>query len=463
MELRLTVPEEQEDRFVVEFPGYISDKKGVKALETFGGLEGLRKQRKDHPKFLKLKLRPEDGFCHALHSDDVKKSNNLLLQIDRSSLAAGQRPQGRVVRAGSLYRFFTPADIQLGGSVKRSEASFSSAQHREEVEVDLKCGPPVFQLESPLEFMVDVYGSHGSSRTATDLSLPQGGDLWLDYMTVLVPQDSMISNADTEKERSQPFMGEVRSKLEKLFAERPVCLEAPLFARLRQEGILDRDKSGEKVRKVLRRMCYKFRTGPWRYAWIRNGYDPRKVNNSVAWQVITLSSSSEYDESTLLDSANADTMRNYDSVCGLKGTPIKFPLCIQLLDIQAKNDSVREGIRETASQPLDAPDDNLGWFSESTWESMKSDLASMLAKSVGVHVDISMGVTCMQGLSSQVQHRKEDSKIAKRKQPDKDTGHTIVGSDGNIKQLFELVPKGYANAIAASLGVHKSSKPQNLK
>jgi hypothetical protein len=166
----------------------------------------------------------------------------------------------------------------------------------------------------------------------------------------------------------------------------------------------------------------------------------------------------------LLDSANADTIRNYNSVCGLKGAPIKFPLCIQLLDIETTNDSVREGIRQTASLPLDAPDDNLGWFSESTWESMISELASMLAKSMGVHVNISMGVSCMQGPSSQVQHRKEDSKIAKRKQPDKDTGHTIVGSDGNIKQLFELVPKGYANAIAASLGVHhKSSKPQNPK
>lgn len=463
MELRLTVPEEQDDRFIVEFPGYISDKKGVKALGTFGGLEGLRKQRKDHSKFLKLKLRPEDGFCHALHSDDVKKSNTLLLQIDRSSLTGGQRAQGRVVRAGSLYRFFTPADIQLGSSARGSEPS-SSVQNREEEGVELKCGPPVFQLESPLEFMVDVYGSHGNSRPGQDLSSHHGGDLWLDYMTILVPQDSTCSNSDVEKERAQPFMDELRSKLQKLFVERPVYLEAPLFARLEQDGILDRDKSGEKIRMELRKMCYKFRTGPWRYAWIRNGYDPRKVHNSVAWQVITVaSSSSEYDETTLLGNANTDLVRNYVSLCSLKGPPIKLPVCVQLLDIETKIERVREGIRQTASQPLDDPDDSLGWFSQSAWDSTKSEVASMLAKSVGAQLEISMGVSCKQGPSSHVEQRNEDSKLAKRKQPDKDTGHTIVGSDGNIKQLFELIPQSYSSAIAASLGVPKSSKPQNPK
>lgn len=282
---------------------------------------------------------------------------------------------------------------------------------------------------------------------------------------MLVPQDSMFSNADTEKERAQPLMDEVGPKLQKLFAERPVYLEAPLFARLEEEGVLDRDESGEKVRNVLRRMCYKFRTGPWRYAWIRNGYDPRKAKNSVALQVITVSSnsSSEYDESMLLSNANTDAVRNYNSLCSLKGTSIKFPLCIQLLDIETNNERVQEGIRQTASQPLDAPDDTLGWFSESAWEEMQSEVASMLAKSAGVPMDVSTGVPCKQAPSSHVEQRKDESKIAKRKQPGKDTGHTIVGSDGNIKQLFELIPQSYSNAIAASLGVPKSSKPQNPK
>lgn len=146
-----TVENGQEDHFVIEFPGFVSDAGGNAALETLGGLEGLQRQRQQHVKNLRLKLSPNNKYCRAMMSNDVKKSNLMLLRVPVGK-ARGREEQeedqdtllasARLLKLGQVYRFYSPADIQ---TVQSEDDAVGDGEEA------LMCGPPRFLVEGATE------------------------------------------------------------------------------------------------------------------------------------------------------------------------------------------------------------------------------------------------------------------------------------------------------------------------
>ena len=147
--------------FAVDFPGYVSGtgSSTARAMRTLGGLEGIQDQRQAHPKQLKVKLRPDDPYCHPVIGATKKSTNVILLRLaydtpgnmegienedgfEGADDAVGARgEEGRddgnelheppvVIEATSsailvdeLYSFKQPADLQLDSLTKMNKVA----------------------------------------------------------------------------------------------------------------------------------------------------------------------------------------------------------------------------------------------------------------------------------------------------------------------------------------------------
>jgi hypothetical protein len=339
-------PEAVVNRFAIEFPGYVRDPKfPEKALDTFGGLQGLRNQRKAQGKTLKLKLRPEDEYCHPIASNDAKKANLYLLRLemdDKNSIQSSS-----LTPVPQIYQFNSPADMQI---VNGPSGDL------------LKCVPPVFQIENKVEYAVDAYGSGRESNVPEfqAFSSLARDSIVFDYNTPHVPADSggFFEDGFQKTDKRLSNTGHI---LREIFAKRPVCNNGALAEKLSKQPEMASDRE---VNEQLNLICYRFSSGPWRSSWVRKGYDPRNDRSSAKYHVITIrngeGNSSDEDIDDVGDN-NTDQQKYGDIRC-LKVLPRQLPTDVHLLDIQ--NEYVQERLRNSLNNPSRACTEECGWHIE---------------------------------------------------------------------------------------------------
>lgn len=333
------------NRFAIEFPGYVRDPRSPgKALDTFGGLQGLRNQRKSQGKTLKLKLRPEDEYCHPIASNDVKKANLYLLRLQ---IDDQDRVQSSTLHpVPQIYHFNSPADMQI---VNGPSGNL------------LKCVPPVFQIENKVEYAVDAYGSGREANVPEFQDFSSARDsIVFDYNTPHVPADSAGFFEDGFQ-KTDKRLSKIGHILREIFIQRPVYINDALVERLSQQPEMASDRE---VNEQLNLLCYRFSSGPWRSSWVRKGYDPRKDRSSAKYHVISICNDEGNSSDEDIDDMGDDSVdqQKYDDLRSLKVNPRRLPTNLHLLDIQ--DDHVQERLRNSLNNPSRACTEECGWHIE---------------------------------------------------------------------------------------------------
>lgn len=427
-DIPVTVPDATADTsyFVVEFPGYLEDLSNPeKALATFGGLEGLHKQRKSHSRNISVKLRPDDQFCHGVVSSDVRKPNMMLLRLNI------EEEKAHTVPVTQCYAFESSADMQVG-----------------EMKDTLQCIPPVFQVEDGVEYNVDAYGSGRGAVRSRAYSAMRNGVVLLEYGTPSAPKDAAGYFHD-DVDDSDPRLSSVGHMLRKIFKKRPVYMNSALASVLLEES-KGQACTDEDLNEQLAALCYRFSSGPWRYSWVRKGYDPRHERQSSVYQVITLSD--RQDQSSGEDEDENDEYDgvlepNYTSIVTLKNPIEKFPVHIHLMDVE--DEAVQDRLTRSLNAPSRECTESCGWHVEFSLSKICDAMKDAISK---VHSDIV------------VQHAEPKESSKHRVYPFSNNRELLdeqqihgkrVAQDGDdtkaSSQIFDILPDEYYDAISTAL------------
>ncbi|PKA65781.1 hypothetical protein AXF42_Ash017305 [Apostasia shenzhenica] len=261
----------------VHYPGYPTSTS--RAIKTLGGLPRIAKAwssavqnlcgsqdiNKDRRRFLKLKFRPDDPFCHPAFAEP-RPSSGLLLRISRTRTAhrtatSGVPPLAEhlsvdvVSRVSLAYNFEGMADYQHVIAVHAAESRkkkrtldlVNELYLGDNVKVDVDHGdlmmlvPPLFARKDKSENIVVL---RIPEKFNWEDKLPNGTLEWKAHVAVA-----------------------------KLFEERPIWPRCSIHEHLVDDGVEVSDY-------LLRRTGYYFSHGPFGKFWIRKGYDPRGAPES---------------------------------------------------------------------------------------------------------------------------------------------------------------------------------------
>lgn len=460
-------PKKDTEHFVVEFPGYIKNES--RALETFGGLQGLSEQLKESEKNIDIRLRPKDAYCHPIQSDDSRNTTLLVLKLKRPSIAENQAHNDVskglmsevlaevVAVAQKLYSFSTPADMQYVGRDRRStpghllqKEEYQMANPPGLPAVPLLCSAPRNLLEPPLEYGFKQYKAFEHGLSGLGPKPWRSSTVSIDFFSETVPEavdlagdvGSMILGVS--KELSLSDVMEMLKILNRIFVERAIYLENALFPlfleniqkssglshikeipgkekvaglKIGTEHDILKMRFSKILNQLLQIICYKFKNGPWKGAWVKRGYDPRKDHSAAKLQVLeyclpsnwykrisrwqraskekseakdylqavfnpkndayaTLESS--LNQSSALETAGNERSRpqiatDYHSVCHFYGIPKSSSYFLQLCDVK---DSFIENILKD-DDSIDAKlSEASGWMKLSVWQSIKNHIVS---------------------------------------------------------------------------------------
>lgn len=409
--------------FALEFPGYIDNVD--RALETLGGMQGLQEQRKAHPKRLTLKLRPKDDYCHPLVSNDVKKSSMMLLRLDMMSGTSS------VYTIPQVFHFHSPADMQMQDRSRCVE------------DETVSCIPPVFQIEGPVEYAVDAYGS-GREMNAQKYARMGYGAIVLDYGIPHVPKDTegFFGEGFQDTDTRLTTAGHC---LRKLFKSRPVYMNGALGMEMRSK-VHGQSMTDEDVNEQLSILCYRFASGPWRSSWIRKGYDPRKDIQAGKYHVIslghmTLGSSDEEDDDAIDTAVPADM---YDALCSLDASKIsKYPQRIHLMDIE--DAGIQHRLEKSIQSPSRVCTEECGWHVEFSLSKLCDKIQEILHDrggsdlSVEYHETKTRSPVCLDPFSSQELIVGVEGKRG------------VLTKDSESPGLFDILPDEYYESISSAL------------
>jgi general transcription factor 3C polypeptide 5 (transcription factor C subunit 1) len=399
--ISLLVPKNNGQRsseFMVLFPGYIKDVN--KALATFGGEEGLQKQINQHPKRIYLRFRPSDPYAHAVSSNDVRSTSCLVIKLKLlSSAPSGEsevaaEPFARVDR---VYSFSSPADFQYVGRDRRAQSQRVEHSAPQTFVVDpstndvgpefldqspLLCAPHLCAVEDPLEYGFQQYhaGDHGVDITGSKGKRGQNPIPMVPFSINEIPQPLELAHEDeSDKGGGSHALG----WLQRVFSERPIYIDAALeelHSKTLKASNSDEQYSGSVNLKVhafkdaLNKVCYRFRNGPWKGAWIRRGYDPRVQVEAKQYQVIEYSVPNAWIEIVKSKRERTDNVlpalaETYKDACSFVSIPIAQAIMLQLCDIED------EEVVEATKNPenvLAAVHEATGWLTSSAWEDIRS-------------------------------------------------------------------------------------------
>lgn len=169
--------------FAIDFPGFVSsnDAAATNALRTVGGLSGLQDQRSTHPKQLKVKLRPDDPYCHPVMGTSKRSTSLMLLKL------AYEVPEDQA-EEGDGRRAASEATSKATSRARNSKKKTTTA--------DRKTAPPTVIDGSSSVVMVDEL-----------YSFRHPADLQLDSLTKMSKMSSSVAHAekDTVPHHSQPY------------------------------------------------------------------------------------------------------------------------------------------------------------------------------------------------------------------------------------------------------------------
>ncbi|KAL6074604.1 General transcription factor 3C polypeptide 5 [Balamuthia mandrillaris] len=287
----------------VEYPGYLGGTASIgKVIDTLGGSQELNKTLREKSKFLKLRFRPEDPFCHPIFADHAL-SSNLLLKVTRTtrrkrkSDSKKRREQEEVAGGGhpheeqsfraevvgtvtAAYRFNGMADYQYlppPAAVYRERKTGIHLLDGGPEELYL---PPVLfaRVDRPHDYQ---YRANPAAKSSKDKAKRNAAN-------TLVTTISWTDPTPPELPEVQQDPDETVQALLALFKERPIWVMAALKANLPSSH-------WPKLKRALILVSYHFAKGPWLRARIRRGYDPRKRENisSRMYQVVDFRVDSE--------------------------------------------------------------------------------------------------------------------------------------------------------------------------
>lgn len=92
---------------------------------------------------------------------------------------------------------------------------------------------------------------------------------------------SMKTSAREEEE-----MDQLLSNLKLLLAQKPVWIKTSIEVEFANKGI--KYSSDFALKKALATLTYLFKNGPWKFTYIKFGYDPRKDKKSFIYQTFNV-------------------------------------------------------------------------------------------------------------------------------------------------------------------------------
>lgn len=86
--------------------------------------------------------------------------------------------------------------------------------------------------------------------------------------------------------REDQEMSQLLSCIQELLSQKPVWLKTSIESELQAKGI--KYSSDFTLKKALSALTYLFKNGPWKFTYIKFGYDPRKQRQSYIYQTFNV-------------------------------------------------------------------------------------------------------------------------------------------------------------------------------
>lgn len=280
---------------LVEYPAIV--KNVDKMLRSLGGIEEISKAYSDPARRLEVKFRPDDPYCKSAYANRFTTSC-LLLRVKKNK--GGTEPYSVSIEGtvSTVYKFRGMVDFQYLPMERTSGGNFRSLLDTLVPSglpsVDWLAGdapifvmPQVFsRLDTPTLQPLRDEPKHRDPKphAATRPDNVVGG---LRQRRVKFARFFNFEDAEVPKEPNpeawkqlewRPADPEIQRRVIKLFEERPLWTRSALQVKL--------EVSPARFKLVLPVVAYYTLTGPFRTAWVRLGFDPRKDPSTKPYQIL---------------------------------------------------------------------------------------------------------------------------------------------------------------------------------
>nr|CCA28015.1 conserved hypothetical protein [Albugo laibachii Nc14] len=296
----------------LELPLYIKQLSRVQ--ELFGGVENLQEKHQSKSRFLPIKLRPTEPSCKPLHAD-LTTTQSIVLRVRRKKKGSDQS-NVKVEVVGVMHDKYTcegMADFQYFTS-KRFVPAPSIAILNDEAKErhkllmlrleerkrqlspylnvkekgDLELLPEVFsKVDIPLKYQFKQRSGYKNADIGKRKY--SGAVIFFDFHDKIHipmppdPNEKFDIRLRTVGEIEPEIVQDVLEVIQQRLVKKPIWLRSTML-----EGF---DPLQCRVaRHVLCRLCYVFLDGPWRWSWIKKGYDPRRTQEGARYQVVEIRS-----------------------------------------------------------------------------------------------------------------------------------------------------------------------------
>ncbi|EFX88540.1 hypothetical protein DAPPUDRAFT_310750 [Daphnia pulex] len=302
----------------IEYPGRVIN--DDEAFRTMGGLGMMSAVHSKENRKIELRFRPDDPFCKPTHGEQIQTSN-LLFKIVKKTRKNRLTQKEEITYHTELegvirktYKFLGLCDFQylpMAANTDGKELAdkfmsilelvapqkLESLEWLQEADAPVFMSPPVFsRMDLPVDY-------HFRKDTVNALGMQYDGNvigrlrkkramqtIFLDYSggpAPTKPRDMALCNLTVRFIMPDDLALIKRIDFKKMFEERPVWTKAALTYQV--AGV---DKNS--LRFILASVAYYFTTGPWRNAWVRIGYDPRKDPEARIYQILDFRISQNY-------------------------------------------------------------------------------------------------------------------------------------------------------------------------
>jgi general transcription factor 3C polypeptide 5 (transcription factor C subunit 1) len=293
----------------VRFPGWVEN--ADKAVDCLGGIDKISETvippENRRPR-MELKFRPSDVYCKPTFGERTDL-NGLLVKVKRKKNKTSENSEKieqpwKVEVIGyveTVYKFEAMCDFQYLPVTSASDQNKPTSFHNE---VSLGCWKksedvlkPVTQVADPLFVPPGMFSRFDRpalyffrDKTSTNLAdklkevevnepLRQRalGSQLLHFGAREVPNGPTPGTLDHFETVAPTIKGQLEM-LKSVFEGRPVWSKI---------AIADETKlSAVALKFLLPMVSYYFLSGPWRYCWVKYGYDPRKDPEARKYQVV---------------------------------------------------------------------------------------------------------------------------------------------------------------------------------
>ncbi|KAL3533545.1 hypothetical protein ACH5RR_007066 [Cinchona calisaya] len=405
------------EAFAVHYPAYPSSLD--RAVETLGGTGAIAKARSSESK-LELHFRPEDPYSHPAFGER-HACNHFLLRISKNRVSNLQDSELR-----NNVLSFPAADFVTVEQKKSSSELIESTQPingpesenvapsaeaeaqileegQEHLSAELvTCIQEAYHFNGMVDYqhVLAVHADVARRKKRSWAEFEKGGLMDQEDLMILVPPLFSLKDmpekvvlkpcGDISLKRKQegvvqhhweiprkvnwetyiPENSEqwVQQKIVcELFDERPIWVKDSLSERLLDKGLECR---GNTLRRLLFRVAYYFKNGPFLRFWIRKGYDPRKDPESCIYQRTDFRVPPSL-RSYCDTNAASGLKHRWEDICAFRVFPYKCQTSLQLFELA--DDYIQEEIRKPSK--IETCSYTTGWFSSNVLDSLRKRVA----------------------------------------------------------------------------------------